>query len=505
MKSVKKINSNPAEQTVSSFMAASNAYAEQQIKQGKRSEYLTADNAKSEYKQLIKSIVAFANPSSKKHNLAYNAIKEQVGNKEEVMTVLENSGRTLISSVNTLAQSALARGESMEEAIETAYNSLAGNPVFDHFGNLNVLAGQLYEEMTFVENFIAEGDAFALPVETGGTNQDKSRFRAPVEQVTGSAKTFQGDINPTDHLRSDNNRIQTNLYNEFKNAKMFDAEFSITQGMRDQALGYASSVAPALAGFILQNRYFEGAQKEVMKLAELEFVDGMDSAGSYTQNVGGSYGLLSEAVHLQLADYNTANPTTAKGSDWAANPTKLIQEISNFNFAPITVAGQLPTNVDPKLMYLDILRLANLAAQQNVNFMPKKWTLYVPTTWYAIAMQYPGGTSGGTFNKQLNEMVLTATNGVINAIDIKPSSLMNYRATNSYGSTANPYNYMALIAHGSPNEKKPVIMPGQTAIPYVVSENVSASIMKFRSMYTFGGPMVMHFGGAFVMSFSKAS
>ena len=286
---------------------------------------------------------------------------------------------------------------------------------------------------------------------------------------------------------------------------MFDAEFSITQGMRDQALGYASSVAPALAGFILQNRYFEGAQKEVMKLAELEFVDGMDSAGSYTQNVGGSYGLLSEAVHLQLADYNTANPTTAKGSDWAANPTKLIQEISNFNFAPITVAGQLPTNVDPKLMYLDILRLANLAAQQNVNFMPKKWTLYVPTTWYAIAMQYPGGTSGGTFNKQLNEMVLTATNGVINAIDIKPSSLMNYRATNSYGSTANPYNYMALIAHGSPNEKKPVIMPGQTAIPYVVSENVSASIMKFRSMYTFGGPMVMHFGGAFVMSFSKAS
>ena len=242
-----------------------------------------------------------------------------------------------------------------------------------------------------------------------------------------------------------------------------------------------------------------------MKLAEIEFVDGMDTNGSYTQNVGGSYGILSPAIQLALSDYQAATPATAQGSDWQANPTKLIQKISNLNYVPMTVAGQLPTNLDPKLMYLDILRLCNLAAQQNVNFMPKKWTLYVPTTWYAIAMQYPGV---GTFNKQLQEMVTTATmgaNGIINNLDIKPSSLMNYRATNSYGSTSAAYNYMALVAHGSPNEKKPIIMPGQTAIPYIVSENVSASIMKFRSMYTFGGPMVMHFGGCFLMEFSKAS
>jgi len=504
MKGVKKINNNPAEQTVQNFMAAANAVAEQDLKNGKKTEFLSAANAKETYKKILKSVVAFANPGNEKHNVAFNALREQVNRNHDVMNDLENMGHKLIGSIATLAESFQKRGASPEMAVESAYNSLAGNPVFDHFGNLNVLAGQMYENMAFVENFIKEGDAFALPVESGGTNQDKSRFRAPTEQVTGSAKIQQGDINPLDALRDDANRIQINLINEFKNANTLHTVFSITQAMRDQALGYAQSIAPALAGFILQNRYFEGSQKHVMKLAELMFVDGMDSAGSYTSGVGGSYGLLSPAIQLGLSDYNTISPVVAQGSDWAANPTKLIQKITNFNFVPMTVAGQLPTNVSPDLMYKDILRLCNLAALQNVDWRPKKWTLYVPTTWYALAMQYPGA-GGGTFNKQLNEMVLAATNGVINKIEIVPSSLMNYRASNSYGSTAAAYNYMALVAHGSENEKKPIIMPGQTAVPYVTSENVSASIMNFRTQYLFGGPMFMHFGGAFLMEFSKAT
>jgi len=502
MKGVKRINNNPAEQTVRNFMAATNAVAEQDVKNGKKAEFLSAANAKEVYIKTLKSIVAFANPSSEKHNMAFNALREQVNRNPETMNDLESMGHKLIGSISMMAESFQKHGMTAEAAVESAYNSLAGNPVFDHFGNLNVLAAQMFENMAFVENFIKEGDAFALPVESGSTNTDKSRFRAPTEQVTGSAKTKQGDINPIDHIRDDANRIQINLINEFKNAKTLEAVFSITQDQRNQALGYAESIAPALAGFILQNRYFEASQKHVMKLAELEFVDGMDSSGSYTPGVGGSYGILSPSIQLGLSDYNTIAPTVAQGSDWSANPTKLIQKITNFNFVPITVAGQLPTNVDPKLMYLDIIRLANLAAQQNIDWKPRKWTLYVPTTWYALAMQYPGT---GTFNKQLNEMVLAATNGIINNIEIVPSSLMNYRAANSYGSTAAAYNYMALIAHGSENEKKPIIMPGQTAVPYVVSENVSASIMNFRTQYIFGGPMFMHFGGAFLMEFSRAS
>jgi len=509
MRTAKKINNNPAQQHVENFMAASNAYAKQQIEKGQKAEYLSAANAKEAYKKMIRAVVAFANPSSEKHNLAFNSLKKEVNGNMEVMNSLENMGSEYITAIQRLAETARSRGETMEMAVESAFNSLAGNPIFDHFGNLNVLAGQLYENMALVENFISHGDAFALPVESGGTNQDKSRFRAPIEQVTGSAKTQQGDINPTDHMRDDQNRIQINLNNEFKNAETLAAVFSITQAMRDQALGYAESMPAAMAGFILQNRYFGASQKQVMKLAELKFADGLDSNGNYTPGVGGSYGVLSESIRLALGTsgqpgaYDSANPVVAQGSDWLANPTKLIQKITNFNFIPTAVAGQLQPSGDPALMYKDIVRLVNLAASQNIAFKPKKWVLYVPTSWYALAVQYPN--AAGVFNKQLSEMVSTATSGVINAIEVVPSSLMNYRAANAYGGTGSAFNYMMLVAQGCQNEDKPIIMPGQTAIPYVVSENVSSQIMNFRTQYLFGGPMVMHYGGAFLMEFSKAS
>jgi len=508
MQTAKRINTNPAEQTVGNFLAASNAYAKQQIERGEKAEFLSASNAKDVYKKMIKAVVAFANRDSKNHNVAFNTLKKEVNGNMSVMNSLENMGMDFISSVQTLAEKAHSRGESMEAAVESAYNSLAGNPIYDHFGNLNVLAGQMYENMALVENFISNGDAFALPVESGGTNQDKSRFRAPVESVTGSAKTQQGDINPLDHMRDDQNRIQINLNNEFKNAETLSALFSITQAMRDQALGYAESMPAAMAGFILQNRYFGASQKQVMKLAELKFADGLDSNGNYTPNVGGSYGILSESIRLSLGvsgtsgAFDSANPVVAQGSDWLANDTKLIQKITNYNFIPTSVAGQLQPSGDPALMYKDIVRLVNLPAQQNIDFRPKKWTLYVPTTWYALAVQYPGS---GTFNKQLSEMVRTATEGIINEIEVVPSSLMNYRPQNAYGGTGSAFNYMFLVAQGCQNENKPIIMPGQTAIPYVVSENVSSQIMNFRTQYLFGGPMVMHYGGAFLMEFSKSA
>jgi hypothetical protein len=358
-----------------------------------------------------------------------------------------------------------------------------------------------------VESFLESGDAFAVPTE-GGTGLDKSRFRAPIEQVTGSAKRMNGDINPKDRIQDDNNRTQISLFNEFKDAEVLDTVFSINQAMRDQALGYEKAISPALAGFILQNRYFGASIKQVMKLAELSFVFGQDSRANYIPNVGGTYGILSPDIQLQLASWNTAQPLVAKASNWNANPTKLVQKIQNFYYEPSSTSGPLETGVDPSLMYKDIVRLVNLAAQQNINFTAKAWKLYVPTSWYGVAVQYPGTQTGGgqgTFNKQLNEMVLTATQGkIVPNIEILPSSLLDFGASTGFGGS-NDYNYMVLIAQGCQQENKPVIMPGQTAVPTIVSENVSAQIMNFRAQYLFGGPMFMHYGGAFIMEFSKAA
>jgi hypothetical protein len=507
MKGIRKINTNPAEQRVESFMAAANAVAEQNRQRGEKYEFISASNARETFKKLIKTSMALANPANPNHAAAHNALLNEFDHNRGALDQVYDIGLSYLRDTRKLAASAQNAGMTPEAAVEFAMNSLAGNPVFDHFGNLNLLAGQLYEQQTFVESFLDSGDAFAVPTE-GGTGLDKSRFRAPVEQVTGSAKRMQGDINPQSNLQDDTNRTQISLYNEFKDAITLETTFSITQAMRDQALGYEKAVSPALAGFILQNRYFGASIKQVMKHAELNFAFGLDATANYVPNVGGTYGLISPSIQLQLASWDSAQPLVATSVDWAQNPTKLIQKIKNFYYKPASTSGPLDIAVDPSLMYKDIVRLFNLPAQQNVDFTPQAWKLYVPTSWYALAVQYPGTQTQagqGTFNKQLNEMVKTATGGkIIGNIEILPSSLLNFGASNGF-TGSNSYNYMVLIAQGCQQENKPVIMPGQTAVPTVVSENVSAQIMNFRTQYLFGGPMVMHYGGAFIMEFSEAA
>jgi len=508
MKGIKKINGNSATQVAEQFMVSANAVAEQNRQRGEKYEFVSAANARAVLKKMIQTSMALANPASPNHGMAFNALKNEFDGSRESLNVIENIGSHYLSETHRVA-SIIAKNSGMapEAALDSAMNSLAGNPVFDHFGNLNLLAAQLYEEQTFVESFLESGDAFAVPTE-GGTGLDKSRFRAPIEQVTGSAKRMNGDINPHNNILDDNNRTQISLFNEFKDAETLDTVFSITQAQRDQALGYEKAVSPALAGFILQNRYFGASIKQVMKLAELDFVFGQDQRANYIPSVGGTYGILSPDIQLQLASWNQAQPVVANYANWNANPTKLIQKIQNFYYEPTSTSGPLDIGVDPSLMYKDIVRLFNLPAQQNVNFTPKSWKLYVPTSWYALAVQYPGTQTGGgqgTFNKQLNEMVLTATQGkIIGNIEILPSSLLNAGASTGFGGT-NAYNYMVLVAQGCQQENKPVIMPGQTAVPTIVSENVSAQIMNFRAQYLFGGPMFMHYGGAFIMEFSQAA
>lgn len=502
MNGLKRINQNPAEQSVQNFLAASNAYAEQLRQRGEATDFLTARNAGEVYQKLMKTAIALSDVSHEKHSVAYNALSAQFGKNSEALDYLANIGQAFRRDTQELAGHFVKAGMAPEAAVTAAFNSLAGNPVFDHFGNLNLLSGQLYQEQAFIEAFQASGDAFAVPVEAGSTGLDTARFRAPVEQVVGSAKIMQGDINPAGSLRDDANRTQISLYNEFKNAVTLGTVFSISQAQRDQALGYERAVSPALAGFILQNRYFGHAQKQVMKLAEMMFVGGLNAAGTYTPNVGGSYGILSSAIQLSLADAGANNPNVATTADWLANPTKLVQKVTNAFYKPADVTAQLDPSVDSSLMYKDIVRLFQLPAQQNVDYAPREWTLFVPSSWYGLAMQYP---ASGTFNKQLQEMVKDATGGkIVNKINVVPSSLLNYGASIGNGQT-NGYNYMVLVAMGCRAENKPVIMPGQTALPVVTSENVSASLMNFRTEYVFGGPMVLQYGGAFILEISNAA
>jgi len=239
-----------------------------------------------------------------------------------------------------------------------------------------------------------------------------------------------------------------------------------------------------------------------MKWAEVMFVGGQRASAGYTQNVGGGYGLLSSSIWLSLASAGAVAPIAATSADWAANPTKLVQKLVNAIYKPTSTSGPLDPAIDSANMYKEIVRLFSLAAQQNVDFTPSEWVLFVPSSWYSLAMQYP---SGGTFNKQLQEMVTSATEGkIVGKIRTLPSSLLNYGAAIGNGAT-NSYNYMVLIAMGCRQENKPVIMPGQTALPVVTAESVSASIMNFRTQYLFGGPMVMHYGGCFVLEFSVAA
>jgi len=499
---IKRINNNPAEDTVKSFLAATNSYAEQLRQRGEKTEFLTAQNAIESHKKMIKLSMALANTGHVKHKEAFNALKAELGgSREPGIDAMAEIGSRYMQNISRLAEASVKNGKNPEDAMAFALNSVAGNPVFDHFGNLNLLAGQLYEEQTFMEAFQEAGDAFAVPQESGGTNLNQSRFRAPVEQVSGSAKVMQGDVNPQGFNQDDNNRTQISLFNEFKDALTIDTVFSISQAQRDQALGYEKAVAPALAGFILQNRYFQAAQKQVLKLAEIFTVGGHKAGGGYIPNVGGSYGIGSPSIQLSLASAGDASPAVAQFSDWEGAPTKLIQKITNFNYKPVNPAAPLDLSLDPANMYKDIVRLFALAAQQNVDYAPREWVLFVPTTWYGLAMTYPGG---GTFNKQLNEMVMTATGGkIFQKIKILPSSLMNFGANIGHGQTQG-FNYFTLVAMGCQSDKKPIIMPGQTAIPYVTSENVSATMMNFRAQYLFGGPMFLHFGGAFVMEVSVA-
>lgn len=495
---MKRIPKNPSKDVIENFLTVTNAYADQLRLKGEKPEFLAKNEAGKTYEKLLKVSIAAHDPSHSKRNEAIAIIKNSFPNSfGDALEMFANIGERTLDRVKNISEVFVKNGSSPEQAVTEAFNSLAGNPVYDHFGNLNLLSAQLYEEQAFVNSFIDMGDAFNMPIEVMSS---MSRFRSPSEQVSGSSKTYQGDINSAGYVQNDSNRLQLNLFNEFKNVKWFMEGVDITSDQRDQVLMYEKAVAPALGGFLLQQRMLDHAQKLLMKQAELALVGGLDQNNNYVPGVGGSYGLLSSNILLALSDAADANPAPASSSDWQTNTTKLIQKITNYWFKPTSVSAQLPIG-DSALMYKELTRLFALPASINVDLQPKEWVLFVPSSWYAQAVQYP---SGGTFNKQLQEMITTATAGkIVGKIRVETSSLLNYGA--NIGTGTNSYNYMVLLPMGSPVEKKAVIMPGQTTIPTVIALPSSSALMSFQVRYATGGAMVKQYGGAFVLEFSNAA
>lgn len=498
---MRKIPKNPNGDRIKNFLAVTNAYAEQLRQKGEQTEFMSVKNSTEIYQKMMKLSLAISDPSHAKHGASLSVVKNAFPNaSREAIEMFAAIGEKVSDQVKSVAEVFAKNGMGAEKAVDAAFNSLAGNPVYDHFGNLNLLSSQLYEEQIFLNTLIDSGDAINMPIENGGDGTSISRFRSPSEQVSGSGKTYQGDINPQGFVQDDSNRISISLFNEFKNVKFLTEGLNLSSSQRDQILMYENVVAPALAGFLIQQRLVDAAQKVIMKQAEVAFVGGLDMRNDYTPGVGGSYGILSSSILLALSDASAASPLPASASDWKSNPTKLIQKIKNHYFEPTVVAAPLPI-LDSSLMYKELVRLFALPASINVDLQPKEWVLFVPSSWYAQATQYP---DGGTFNKQLQEMVTTATAGkIVGKIRVEVSSLLNYGA--DIGTGTNSYNYMVLMALGSPVEKKAIILPGQTTIPTVIALPSSSSLMRFQVNYATGGAMVKQYGGCYVLEFSNAA
>ena len=487
----KKITSaQVAEQNFKNWYTVRNAYADAHRKDG-----CVAVNeivARAEYEALTNRLLAVANSQHPDHNASIKDLRAKFDGASIDHVV--DMAHGLRTKMNGIARNAIKAGMSVENAEATALNAYFGNPGYDQFAGLNQLADQLYEQLTFTESFIVEGDAVQLSPEMAASAGAISRFRIPRVEASGAAKQRLGDLNPygDDRVLS-NNLAQISLYNEFKDAHTVSQGFIIENDQEAALLGYARSIAPALAGFVLQNQLFATIEQQVMQAVERIFVDGWGSASFDGET--GNYGLLSSGIALSLASAGYASPLLATAADWAANTTTLIQKIANYNYKPVLNTAPITSNADPLLMFKDIVRLLNLIALTNVA-TSKKVVLYVPTSMYAVLVQY---LSTGTLNKTLGMALKEAVGGTIGEIEIKTSGLLNAR-TNSLGATQ--YNHVIAVVHGAPTGRKGIILPMATATPRITTGVVSEQRSSFAAQLTFGGPMVIQRGQVFDLEFS---
>lgn len=484
-----------AKQHERNWLVVRNAYARMKEAEGRKP--VNAIEGHREYETLTNDLLAVANAMHPDHNAKIKELREKFESASIDHVVSMAHG--LRNKLNGIAANVMKSGIAPENAHATALNAYFGNPGYDQFAGLNQLAEQLFEEVTFVKSFMEEGDAVQLAPEVSASAGAISRFRIPRVEVTGSAKSRLGDLNPYGAERVySNNSAQINLLNDFKTADTITEDFFIEDEQQQALLGYARSIAPALAGFVLQNQYFGAIDKLIMKSLELAYVDGFRKS-TYDGETG-DYGILSSDIMLALGSAGAASPLLATASDWATYPTKLIQQITNYNYKPASISAPLPSvsSSDAANIYLDIVRLLNLIALTNVSTSGKV-VLYIPTSMYAALVQYLGT---GTFNRMLNEAIEKATGGTIKEIVMKSSGLLNYR-TNSLGATQ--YNHIIAVVHGAPSGQKGIIAPMATATPRVSTGLVSEQRSSFAAAQTYGGPMVIQRGQVFDLVFSVAA
>jgi hypothetical protein len=490
---MKKITSSQiAEQKFRNWLVVRNAYAREHEAEGCRP--VNEIQGREEYKALHNALLSVANATSPDHNENIEKLQKSFGGASIDHVV--DMAHGLRSNLNAIAANAIKAGATVENAQAVALNAYFGNPGYDQFAGLNQLAEQLYEQLTFVQSFVDEGDAVQLAAELAASSGATSRFRIPRVEASGASKTRLGDLNPygSDRVYS-NNLAQISLINEFKTAHTEAQGFIIENDQEAALLGYARSIAPALAGFVLQNQLFTAIEKQIMQASERIFVDGWGSSSFDGET--GDYGILSSGIMLALASAGAASPLLAAASDWATYPTKLIQQITNYNYKPADRTKPLPSvaATDAALMYADVVRLLNLIALTNVATSGKV-VLYVPTSMYASLVQY---LSTGTFNRTLGEALKLAVGGTIKDIIIKTSGLLNAR-TNSLGTAQ--YNHVVAVVHSAPTGLKGVLSPMSTATPRVTTGVVSEQRSSFAAQLTFGGPMVIQRGQVFDLNFS---
>lgn len=486
-----------AEQKFKNWLTARNAYARQGIANGVPLSTIDEAGGRREYENLTRALLAVGNALHPEHNARMADLREKFAGASIDHVVSMADG--LRDKMNAIASNAMAKGQTPEAAQATALNSFFGNPGYDQFANLQLIAEQLYEQLTFCQSFIEEGDGVQLSPDVAASAKAISRFRLPRTEVSGSSKTRQGDLNPytADRLYS-NNLAQISLLSEFKDATTEDQGFIIDIEQQAALLGYARSIAPGLAGFILQNQLMGAVEQQIMQRAEVAFVDGFGTSPAYTDGEGGNYGLLTEAIMLALGSASAESPALATGADWAANPNKIVQQITNYNYKPADITKPLPavSSANAALIYADVVRLLNLIALTNVATSGRV-VLYFGTSIYAALVQY---LSAGTFNRTLGEALKLAVGGTIKNIEIKTSGLLNAR-TNSFNTQQ--YNHVVAMVHGAPAGKKAIVSPFATPTPRFSTGIVSEQRSTFAASLTFGGPFVLQRGQVFDMVFSQ--
>lgn len=489
-----------AEQNFRNWLVVRNAYARQRHAAGEEKtpsgialNTVDAVKGRAEYEELTRSLLAVANARHPEHAAKMAALQKAFAGASVDGVV--GAANDLRSKINSIADNVIKMGASADNAAATALNAYFGNPGFDQFAAINLIADQLYEQLTFAESFTEEGDSIQLTPEIAASAKAISRFRLPRVEISGASKTRQGDLNPysAERLYS-NNTAQIALLSEFKNGHTEEQAFIIDEEQQQALLGYARSISPALAGWVLQNQLMRGVEQQIMQAYERIFVDGYGTA-SYTDGEGGNYGLISDAICLSLASAGAASPLLASASDWSSNPNKLVQRIANYNYKPAATSSPIPADASPIDVYKDILRLLNLIALTNVNTSGKV-VLYVPTSLYAVLASY---LTSGTFNLNLGEALSRALGGTIKNITVKASGLLNAR-TNSLGTAQ--VNHVVAVVHGAPVGRKGIVAPMATASPRFTTGLVSEQRSTFAASLTFGGPMILQRGQVFDLAFS---